>query len=354
MAKTVTLQMIADKVGVSKSTVSDVLRARVAKVKVSENTRDRIFQAVKELNYVPNAAARALVTGKTNNIGFLLSSKTNLGLANNYFTSIMSGVQAASVSRGFNCIVNCYDLSSVKEFVMPSKVRRKVVDGIVISGPIEENVLQMFVDSGIPFILVGENADFSVEGVLAVARNISEDWIRSFNYLYDLGHRKIAVGGIETELGYFKFKEAIAKFKEDKPQAEVQFSTYNSPVSCGDVMEYAYKQGQKWCKQSDRPTAVIGHDQWCLAFVSSILDAGYDCPEDVSVISTCDTVLCKWFRPSITSIVLPLYEGGKRATELLIDYINRDVNWMQANRLADTIWEKHDLVVRDSTAEICK
>ncbi|AQQ71763.1 Glucose-resistance amylase regulator [Limihaloglobus sulfuriphilus] len=349
MSNTVTLQVIADRVGVSKSTVSDVLRARKSKYKVSQATRDRIHQTVKELNYVPNAAARALVTGKTHSIGFLLSSRTNLGLANNYFASILSGVQAAAKEKGYSCVVNCYDMSSVKDFVMPSKVRKKIVDGIVISGRIEEDVLQMFVDSGLPFILVGESTDFTVDGILSVARDLPVDWISSFEYLAKLGHRKIAVGGLETSLGCVVFQKSIQAFREQHPEYDIEFSSYKSLNADTGIMNIAYQQGIEWAKSSERPTAVVGHDQWCVGFISAVLDSGFSCPGDISVISSCDTDLCRWFRPSITAMELPLYQGGKKAAEVLVDYIDRSITWMEANRLANQIWTNHELVIRDST-----
>jgi len=350
VVKAVTLQMIADRVGVSKSTVSDVLRARVAKIKVSQATKDRIYQAVKELDYVPNAAASALVTGKTSSIGFLLSSKTNSGLANSYFASILSGVQAATKDRSYNCIVNCYDLSQIKEFVIPSKVKRKIVDGLIISGCIEEEVLQLFIDSGLPFILVGESADFPIDGILSVARNLPVDWLTAFEHLVELGHRKVAIGGLETELGYMDYKKSVLHFQEKHPDTDVKFSAYKGIGKGTDVMKTAYQQGLDWTESTDRPTAVIGHDQWCVGFTSAILDSGLSCPGDISVISSCDTDMCKWFRPSITAMELPLFDGGRKATEVLIDYIEKKTNWMESNRLAEGIWNDHELVIRNSTS----
>ena len=240
--------MIADRVGVSKSTVSDVLRSRNTIVKVSETTKSKIHRAVKDLNYVPNAAARALVTGKTNNIGFLLSSKTTLGLSNIYFSSIMSGVQSAAGSKGYNCVVNCYDLSSIKEFVMPSKVRRKTVDGLVISGRIEEDVLQTFIDSSLPFILVGENADFPVEGVLAVARNIAQDWMTAFEYLNELGHKHIEVAGIECHQAGELFSEVAGDFQKAHPESGIKISSFECLKPSADIMQDAYAYGRHWAE----------------------------------------------------------------------------------------------------------
>ncbi|AQQ10266.1 Glucose-resistance amylase regulator [Sedimentisphaera cyanobacteriorum] len=351
MAQNITLQNIADHVGVSKSTVSDVLRNRRGKVKVSEKTREKIHAAVKELGYIPNAAAKALVTGKTGNIGFLLSSKVNHGLANPFFASIMAGVQAGATSKGYNCIVNCYDLSTVKDFVMPSKLKRKFVDGLVISGRIEEDILQMFIDSGIPFILVGINADFPVEGVLSVTRNLKDDWKSSFDYLVGLGHRNIAVGGIETELAKQIFREAVQEYKDNSETSFVKFSNYTVPDDCNDVMNQAVLDGKKWAHTStrSRPTAVIGHDQWCTGFMKSVFEAGYSCPQDVSILCTCDTILCKWSRPSMTAINLPMHQAGTQAACLLIDYIDRNVNWIETNRRAGDIWKVNKLTERQST-----
>ena len=354
MTRTVTLQMIAEKVGVSKSTVSDVLRRRVGKVRVSQNTKERILQAVKELNYEPNAAARALVTGKTHNIAFLLSSKTNLGLANNYFATLMSGVQMAAKNRGYNCIVNCYDLSSIKEFVLPSKFKRRSVDGMVISGRIEEEVLQVFIDSGFPFILVGENADFPVDGVLSIARNIVTDWVTIFEYLYSLGHRHMAVGGIETVLGLEHFKVAVKQFDAKAKDRSTCIECYTSMDSTIGAMENAYQRAVKWSAMKDAPTAIIGHDQFCVGFAAGAFDSGKKCPEDFSLVSSCDTSLCKWSRPKITAMALPLFDGGRAAADLLIDYIEKNVNWLEANRKASTIWYDHELIVRESCGSLKK
>jgi LacI family transcriptional regulator len=350
MSQRVTLRDIAQKVGVSKSTVSDVLRQRVGKVKVSENTKDKIFKTAKELEYEPNSAARALITGKTNNIGFLLSSETTLGLANTYFASLMSGVGDACKTGGYNCIVSSYDLSSVKKFVMPSKLKRRNVDGFVISGNIRNEVVQMFIDSGLPFVLVGENADFPVDGVLSVARDLAADWVKVFRYLYDNGHRHIAVGGIETERGMRLLNEAKMRFRTICGDPDVRFFAYDA-TDCAekDVFNFANNKARTWYNTKDRPTAVVGHDQWCLGFLSGVLDAGASCPADVSIISTSDTVLCQWCRPSISAVSLPLYESGKAVTDLLIKVIEKDINWIDAHEKTKTIWEDRKLVIRNSS-----
>ena len=350
MAERVTLQVIADKVGVSKSTVSDVLRSRVGKVKISKTTKDKIFKVVKELDYEPNSAARTLITGKTYNIGFLLSSETTLGLANSYFASLMTGVQDSCKANGYNCLVSSYDMTTVKSFVMPAKLRRRNVDGLVLTGNIENEVLQTFIDSGLPFILVGENTDFPKEGILSVARDLVADWQVVFEHLYELGHRRIAVGGIATARGLRLFNHAVSYFKESHLyDNDLHFKCYVDISSQDDAFQMANKKAKEWLSSSNRPTAVVGHDQWCIGFMAGVIDGGGKCPDDLSVVCTCDTVLSQWCRPSLTSMSIPLVESGRAVTDLLIQYIEKKINWIDANLLAKDIWDGRHLIFRDST-----
>jgi DNA-binding LacI/PurR family transcriptional regulator len=352
MAKTVTLGMIAERVGVTKSTISDVLRNRVGKVKVSDRTREKIHKAVKELNYEPNVAARSLATGKTNSIGFLLSSSTTLGLANTYFASLMAGVQNSCKQRGYNCVVSSYDMSSLKNFVMPTKVRQRSVDGVVITGHVEDEVIQMIIDNGIPFALIGESTDFPLEGLLSVAQNLKNDWLNAFGYLYNLGHRHIGVGGIIRERGKRAFKKAIEEFKQKHPEDGVKFECYYNAESGMSAFDFAYEQAQGWAERKERPTAVVGHDQWCIGFLAGIKDSKFECPKDVSILSTCDTTLCQWYRPAITAFSLPLYESACEIADILIDTIEKECTWVQANQKASKLWNESELIERDSTSSV--
>ena len=352
MIETVTLKTIADRVGVSKSTVSDVLRHRISKIKVGESTKNKIFKVARDLNYEPNAAARALITGKTYNIGFLLSSVTALGLANNYFATLMSGVQDTCSQKGYNCMVSCYDMSSIENFVMPSKLKRRKVDGVVITGYVEEEVLQTLIENGLPFILIGESTDFPLEGVLSVARDMKQDWLSVFEYLYKLGHRRIIVGGARARRKFDLLVEAEDEFKQSFGAEEVTFTNYSDINPAIDPFRFAYRQAKEWLENSDGPTAVVGHDQWCVGFLSGIVDGNRKCPEDISIVSTCDTILCQWYRPAISAISWDLHGGGKAATELLINYIEKKINLIDAHRQAAKIWENRKLLVRNSSGPV--
>jgi DNA-binding LacI/PurR family transcriptional regulator len=349
-----TIQDIANIAGVAKSTVSSVLSGRNSEIRVGEQTRRRIIQIADQMNYTPQASARALSTGRTYQLGFLLSSKVTLGLANTYFSTIMVGVQNACQEQGYNCAVSTYDLSSVENFVMPSKLRQQSVDGVVITGFVESRIIEIFIERQIPFVMVGDTTDFPRQGMLVVARDMVSNWASLLKHVSDLGHRRILVPGLEAERSHELMQQGYERFRELNPTVTLEISA--PPVQACDAnkFELAFGDGQAWATSdpATRATAVIAHDQWCVAFVSAIQRHGCVCPQDVSVISMSDTQLCKWFNPGITAVDMGLFECGHEAGALLIDLLEQRSSLAEAYRRAASSWTSGKLVVRGSTGTV--
>ena len=348
----VTMSDIAARVGVSRPTVSDVLRGRAGKVKVSERTRKRILDVVKELNYAPSSVARALAIGKNHNIAFLLSSKTTLGIANDYFATLLAGVQEGCKQRGYNCQVDCYDLSSIKEFVMPSNLKSRHVDGVVISGYVEDEVVQELVDHKIPFILVGESTDFSRDRILSVSRDIVSSYVEIFEHLHSKGHTDIMVGGIVSKHAKQLVEDSKELFLSRNKIAKVVFHEHGTFTLEQDAFECGYEQAKKWAEMSSRPTSLVSDDKFCIGFLKGIRECGFSCPEEISVVSSCDTTLCQWFEPGITAVSTYLYENGLALTNLFIDFLEDKAGWAEVNKKAAGVWKDGELIIRSSTAKI--
>ena len=164
---------IANKVGVSHPVISAVINSNYKSIKVSEATRVRVRETIKEMSYFPNAAGRSLSNRKTSTIGFLLSNDVADGLSNAFYSSFLSSIEKACRDKGYGLNVSLYNLSNVDTFVFPQKVGQRSVDGLILAGYLEKAVVSHFREFGIPCICLGKDMEF--ENIVA---NVSSDsWL---------------------------------------------------------------------------------------------------------------------------------------------------------------------------------
>jgi len=343
----VTLQTIADMTGVSKSTVCDVLRKRQGKIQVPDATKQRIFEAVQRTGYQPRASAQALATGKSNQIGFLVSAKMTLGLANSMFATMMSGAQEACKRFDYACLVSAYDLSSVNQFVVPRNIRSRKVDGLVLCGYVEDQVLQKLVNTGTPFVLIGMSTDYPRDNILAAMIDVQDVWMRCFEGLYAMGHRHIGVGGVDSDHSMKLIKQVFDRFQSK--HGDVRFTSYGINRDI-DQFSYAYERSAGWVAAKDRPTAVTGHEHWCMGFLARIHDAGFNCPNDVSVVCTVESPYAQWMRPAMSALSPNVFAAADAATQVLIELLEEQITWSEAKRRTQGLWPKPELIYRASTA----
>ena len=350
----VTIQDLAKIAGVAKSTVSDVLSERKSGTRVSQKTREKILGIAEKFNYTPQASARALSTGKTYNIGFLLSSKVTLGLANAYFSTIMAGVQQACIEQDYNCTVSSYDLSTIDNFVMPNKLRQRSVDGVVITGQVESKVIERFIEKQIPFVMVGDTTDFPLQGILAVARDMVTNWFDILTYLTKLGHRHVMIPGLFGLRSRELLSKGIELFRKNNPSVDLKVDVPILEETEDNQFRVAFAAGEAWARRDarSRATAVVSNDQWCLGFLSAIQRSGLACPRDLSVLCPSDTSLCEWFNPAITAIDMELFEYGREASNLLIDLLEKRISLADAYRRTADSWKPGKLIIRESTGAV--
>lgn len=356
MSKRTTIADIARLAGVARSTVSGVLGARPDSIRVRDETRQRILKVAEDLDYVPENAARALSTGKTYHIGYLVSSSATLGLANSYFSTVLAGVQRACQEQGYNCTVSTYDLSNLEGFVMPSKLRRRCVDGVVIAGAVSSGVIELFMDKDIPFVLSGDNTDFPLQGILSVASDMAENWFKIFEHLTQLGHQRIAAPSLRTAHALQNAEKGLTRLRLSYPNSPVDLvcdHMVDQGLDLGEVNEFQAGQeaGREWLRQepSIRPTAVVSNDQWCVGFLRSVLRGGARCPDDVSVVCVTDTTLTEMYNPAVTSLSLNLFENGRISAEVLLGLLDKSITRAEAIRRVLACRKSADLIVREST-----
>jgi len=343
----VTLNDIAKMVGVKKATVSRVLNDKPNPVKVSEETKRKIFEAVKVLGYHPNAAARALSTRRTGHLGFILSDAITGGWANMYFASIFSGVEQACRNRGYGLNASLYNLSNVDSFVFPPKVGQRNVDGLVLTGYVEAAVVARFREFGIPCVCIGDNVEVA-ELIPTVACDIVGGMLQAIQYAASLGHVRIACSVVPTRRGREVGQLLVDRARENPGTAHCRVSLIEPKgqddySAAGPMVRYWFNS-----PVPERPTVIIASDQTLIAFIGEMVHHGLQCPRDISLISTCDTHLCTFSYPALTAINQNLESLGQIAINLLINHLDDE------KPLTPEMSQNHHpcrLVVRESCAK---
>ncbi|MGD8415147.1 MAG: LacI family DNA-binding transcriptional regulator [Candidatus Latescibacterota bacterium] len=305
-----TIQDVARISGVSASTVS---RAFNHSGLVNHDTRERIFAAAKMLNYVPNASARSLSTGRTKVVGVLLP------LAHGEFFSVLiRGVDEAVVNfRREMLIAGTHnDLASAR-----SAFRRMNgwVDGFLV---VTHNLhLDWLVDAapgGTPTVFL--HSPKALPGFSSLQTDNQVSAYTAVRHLIDEGHERIAMVRGPEENG-----EARERFLGyEKALREAGLSTDHQLVLPGDfTREGGMEAAKTLLSRNHLPTALFAaNDDTAIGVMFTLTEKGVRIPDDLALIGFDDIPSAKYQIPSLSTIHVPICEMGKKAVETLVAAID--------------------------------
>jgi LacI family transcriptional regulator len=303
-----TIGDVAERAGVSKMTVSRVINKSGY---ISQETRERVEQAIAELGYVPNALARSLRFKKTQTIALVITDITNP-----FFTTLARGVEDAASEQGFSVMFCNTDESRDEETRYLSVLAQKQVDGVLLvpakSAP---EAGQFLSERQIPFVVL----DRRVPGVRV-------DMVRgnSFQGAYDLTQHLIALGHHDIAMlsgpqAVTTASDRILGFRQAMQDADLPVDErrifYTSFTPQG-----GYRMAQQALEQSPRPTALFAANNF-IAFgaLRALREQSMRVPDDVSVVTFDDLPEAINFDPFLTAAAQPAYAMGQRATQLLFE-----------------------------------
>jgi DNA-binding LacI/PurR family transcriptional regulator len=322
---------VAQLAGVSHQTVSRVLHDSPA---VRPETRERVLAAMRELDYRPNSAARALVTGRTRTLGVISFDTTLYGPA-----SAILGIERAAHDAGyFIIIVSLRSLTRESVRGALDRLRDRGVDGIVVIAP-QETAADALRDlpPGVPVVAAeagpGDAIPVAEVDQLAGARLATQ-------HLLDLGHPTV-----HHIAGPTDFMEAVQRV--DGWRATLSDAGIAPPepligdwsASCG------YELGKRLLQQpGGAVTAVfVANDPMALGLLRAIHERGLNAPRDISVVGFDDVPEAAFYTPPLTSVRQDFDEIGRRSLALLLDH-------MQNGTAPQGVVVAPELMVRQSTA----
>jgi len=332
-----TQRQIAEEVGVSRTTVSLVLN-NVPGVRISSGTRQRIVEVARRLNYYPDAAARTLVSGRTQTIGFVLCQSPDRIFADAFLPEVLRGVGDAVQESGFRVLVH-----SVEDVIAPDAyvglVREKQTDGIILSGPrSDDRQLARLRAEGFPIVLLGQlsGSDFpfvDVDNVGAAKQAV--------NHLLELGHRRIGMI-TNAPLTYTAARDRLTGYRQVLEEAGVTYE--QELVRYGDFREESgFHAMRQLLSLAEPPTAVfVASDLVAFGALVAIKEQGLRVPDDVSLVGFDDVRLAHYVDPPLTTVRLPAYGLGYQAATLLTQLIGT------GSVGAQQILLQTELVVRES------
>ncbi|MEN6411460.1 MAG: substrate-binding domain-containing protein [Veillonellales bacterium] len=333
----ITINDVAAKAGVSKSTVSRYLNGRYECM--SLGTKEKITQVIAELDYHPNAVARSLKQKSTKTIGAIVAN-----ILNPFSTSIVRGVEDYCKQSGFNLILCNADDDPVKEKEYITMLMTKQIDGLMINTTGHNNALLQGVTQQIPVVLI----DRKVAAIKAdtVTADSCRGAYLAVRHLIGLGHTRIALlalpcANISPRL------ERVQGYKQALTDCGLPVDERLVVETC-TAQAVVLERIKQLLAMNPRPTALFGvNNLMTMSIIKALKKLAIPIPADMAVIGFDDWEWAELLEPPVTVIAQPTYDMGKKAGELLLKRIKSG----RAGKRPSVIVYPPALVVRKSCGE---
>ncbi len=315
--QSVTVKSIAEKAGVSISTVSYVLSG---KRKISKEVRERILSIMKEMGYKPNVVARNLASKKTWSIGLYAPPVGSLR-DDLYFNSILVGILDALHPEMYQLLIYA-DYLNEEPMDHPDLTTAQPIDGALVMNPRENCVYRNYLlEVGLPHVVIGMPSK-SVEKGFYVAHDLEAGITLAVTHLVERGYKKPALVTHRQEYGVFRY--LVSAYR--KAMDNMGLRGAKERIYSGDVLlETGYKVAKKIFEGEDPADSfIIQNDLVALGVLEYLGEKGIPVPREVGVVSIGDTLLAKIHRPPITTISCNPYLLGKKAAVYLLEVIRKE------------------------------
>jgi LacI family transcriptional regulator len=305
---------VAREAGVSQTTVSLVLNNPDIQA-VPEETRQKVFEAINKLGYVPNSTARMLRTNRTHTLACIIPMITNP-----FYPAFVSGIQDTAEARGYEVITYNTHGSAEKEAKFLQSVQQGRADGVIgVFFFMRAHDLFPVLEKGIPVVRLETHRQRTGEWPLdnIYVDNASAAFT-AVDYLISKGHRRIAMitgpGGPRNARreGYL---QALSRHGEGFDQQVEEVSSYDEVGG--------YQGMQRLLEGEQRPQAIFAaNDLMAIGAMKAILDAGLRIPDDIAVVGFDDIPAAQLVTPALTTIRQAQEEIGRKAAELLLERLS--------------------------------
>ncbi|WP_066195018.1 MULTISPECIES: catabolite control protein A [Gracilibacillus] len=328
----VTIYDVAREANVSMATVSRVVNGNP---NVKPATRKKVLNTVERLGYRPNAVARGLASKKTTTVGVIIPDISSI-----FFSELARGIDDIATMYKYNIILSNSDQNKDKELRLINNMFEKQVDGLVYMGAsISEEHIQQLKTSPVPVALA---ATIDSSGAIpSVNIDYEQAAYEATSLLINNGtkHPIYVTGEEESIVNERKYQGYARAIKEENGEVNPDYVV---------TAEFSYEAGLEAANSiidiKDYPKAIFAAtDEMALGVIHGLQDNGVNVPEDVEVLGFDNTRLSTMVRPTLSTVVQPMYDIGAVAMRLLTKFMNNEKIDEQ------TVILPHQILKRNST-----
>lgn len=324
------IQQVAALAGVSVATVSRVINQYK---NVSTETRLKVEQAIKQLNYEPNLIGRSLRTSQSRLLLVLIPS-----ISNPFYSEIINGIEHIAIQENYQILLCDTDSDPERERIYFDLLRKRMADGIISMDPaVHINTLNQLSENH-PIVQCSEYKPDSNIPYVTIDNETAA--YQAVKHLIQSGHEKIAL--INSDMTYLYAREREMGYKKALKEhgltVDPNLAFYTSNLS--------FDQGRQAMKKvfqaNTIPSAIFAvSDVLAIGALKEITNHKLRVPEDIALVGFDKIEFSNMTNPALTTVAQPMHKMGVTAATMLIDVIQ--------GKTVDSIKLDHELVLREST-----
>ena len=338
---TVTIKDVAALAGVSPSTVSRTCKNNPS---ISNETKEKVRKAMLELGYEPNFQASNLASQNSRTIGIILPASAREVYENSFYLEAVRGVSHYCNQKQYmTTIVTGQDENEILQAVRSMSRSGKVDAFIVLYSRKDDPVIDYLFNEGLLYSLIGKATQYTNQSIYIDNDNLLAGQ-EATEYLYQLGHRRIAYLGADSNLIF------SADRKSGYLLALAKHGLLMRPEYCVEVANVSQNNTEEISAlllQTEPPTAIVVSDDILAVSLERVcLQNKLSIPEDLSIISFNNSLFARLTSPQLTSIDINSCQLGIEAASQIINHIEN------SGLVATKIIVPHHLIERDSCCKI--
>ncbi|WP_414163563.1 LacI family DNA-binding transcriptional regulator [Superficieibacter sp. BNK-5] len=311
-----TIYDIARVSGVSKSTVSRVLNKQT---NISPEAREKVLQAIEQLNYQPNKLARALTSSGFDAIMVISTRSAKTTAGNPFFSEVLHAITAKAEDEGFDVILQTSHSSEDDLQKCESKIKQKMIKGIImLSSPADETFFARLDSYHVPVVVIGK-VEGQYQHVCSVDTDNFRDSVTLTDALIQRGHKNIAC--LHAPLDYHVSIDRLNGYKTSLKKHHFPLRS-QWIIDGGYTHESALEAARKLLSQPQLPDAVFATDSFKIMSLYRVAaERNISIPQQLAVVGYSNEMLSFMLTPSPGGIDVPTRELGEQSCDLLFKRI---------------------------------